>query len=49
MSLTGQRPTPGGVLDELIQNPRRLGIATLALGSLPLLSTGYDLADLLRI
>ena len=32
MSLTGQRPTPGGVLDELIQNPRRLGIAHACLG-----------------
>jgi hypothetical protein len=32
MSSTGQRPTPGGVLDELIQNPRRLGIAHACLG-----------------
>jgi hypothetical protein len=32
MSLTGQRPTSGGVLDELIQNPRRLGIAHACLG-----------------
>jgi hypothetical protein len=30
--MTGQRPTPGDVLDELIQNPRRLGIAHACLG-----------------
>src|SRR5712691_165496 len=31
-SMTGQRPTPGDVLDELIRNPRRLGIAHACLG-----------------
>jgi hypothetical protein len=30
--MTGQRPKPGDVLDELIQNPRRLGIAHVCLG-----------------
>ncbi len=30
--MTGQRPTPGDVLDKLIQNPRRLGIAHVCLG-----------------
>jgi hypothetical protein len=30
--MTGRRPTPGDVLDELIQNPRRLGIAHACLG-----------------
>ena len=31
-SMTGQRPSPGDVLDELIQNPRRLRIAHACLG-----------------
>jgi hypothetical protein len=30
--MTGQRPTSGDVLDELIQNPRRLAIAHTCLG-----------------
>jgi hypothetical protein len=30
--MTGSRPTAGEVLDELIQNPRRLGIAHACLG-----------------
>ena len=30
--MTGRRPAPGDVLDELIQNPRRLGIAHACLG-----------------
>jgi hypothetical protein len=30
--MTGQQPKPGEVLDELIQNPRRLGIAHGCLG-----------------
>jgi hypothetical protein len=30
--MTGQRPTSGDVLDELIQNPRRLGITHACLG-----------------
>jgi branched-subunit amino acid transport protein len=30
--MTVRRPTPGDVLDELIQNPRRLGIAHACLG-----------------
>jgi hypothetical protein len=30
--MTSQQPTPGEVLDELIQNPRRLGIAHACLG-----------------
>jgi hypothetical protein len=30
--MTGKRPTAGDVLDELIQSPRRLGIAHACLG-----------------
>ena len=30
--MTNKRPTPGAVVDELIQNPRRLGIAHACLG-----------------